>query len=158
MTAATKTTRRPAAKKAAAPAPAPAPAKKSHRQLAADAVTVWQQENQQALTLVAHLSGTATAGSVWKVTAEDGTARRAQFTAKAGKLVLTGFEEKPAGAKTTRDEVAAEAAKLGAYEVVMHSQGSIWTVKNPEGTLFSFDRKAGTVTEKPAKKTAAAAK
>lgn len=162
---ATKTTRRPAAAAKAAKAlaavpvtaPVTAPAKRSHRQLAADAVTAWQQANQQALTLVAHLSGTAAAGSIWKVRTEGGEEKRAKFTPDGGRLTLTGFEDTGKTGRTTRTEVAAEVARLGGYEPVMHSQGSVWTVKDAAGKLYSFDRKAGTITAKAEKKAPAKA-
>jgi hypothetical protein len=140
-------------RQATAPAPAVTPAKpKSHRQLVGDATAAWQQENQQALTIVAHLSGTATSGSVWKVRTEAGEEKRAQFTAENGTLRLVGFEDAAKGTKSTRAQIAEVVANLGKYEVVQHSTGSIWTVKDPAGKLYSYDRKEGTLTEKPAKK------
>lgn len=163
---ATKTARtaRPATKAAAsaaapaevvAPVQAPVePAKKSHRRLVQDAMAFWQNENQKPLTLVAHLSGTATAGSVWSVKDEAGTTKRAQFTPKAGALVLTGFQEAGAG-HSTKAQVAADVAKLGKYDVLQHSTGSVWTVVDEAGKQFSYDRKANTLVEKPAKKVTA---
>lgn len=156
---ATKTTTRKAPAKAQAPAPATkavtAPAKRSHRQLVTDAMATWQHENQQALTLVAHLSGTATAGSIWKVRTEAGEERRARFATVDGKLRLVGFDENGAG-RTTKEQVVSEVSKLGQYTVIQHSTGSVWTVQDTAGKQWLFDRKAGTLAEKPEKKAPAA--
>jgi hypothetical protein len=159
--AATKTTTR-TARRTAAPAPTPAPevkaptapVKKTHRQLVADAVAAWQQTNQEPLTLVAHLAGTATAGSVWKVRTGNGQEKRARFAAGDGKLTLTGFEDSAKAGRSTKDQVAEIVANLGAYTVVQHSQGSVWTVADAAGIKYSYDRKEGTLTPKAEKKPA----
>lgn len=163
MTVATKTPRtaRKTAVKAETPAapvqaqPAPAkPAAKSHRRLVTEAVEAWSAENKQSLTIVAHLSGTATAGSVWSVKTAAGETKRATFTPNRGHLVLAGFEQ--SNGKSTRAQVVTALAQHGAYELLQHSAGSVWTAKDAEDKLWLFDVKANTLVEKPAKKAPAA--